>query len=64
MTDKQKQILSLVLTAIISLVVGICGVFGIQVYSSCASTGSVDWDTSIERLADVPPEQVLHCVLQ
>lgn len=52
MTDKQKQILSLVLTAIISLVVGICGVFGVQVYSSCASTGSVDWDTSIEKLAD------------
>ena len=44
MTDKQKQILSLVLTAVISLVVGVCGVFGIQVYSSCASTGSVDWD--------------------
>ena len=28
MTDKQKQILSLVLTAVISLVVGVCGVFG------------------------------------
>lgn len=52
MTDKQKQILSLVLTAVISLVVGICGVFGIQVYTSCTSTGSVDWDTSVERLAD------------
>ena len=52
MTDKQKQILSLVLTAIISLVVGVCGVFGIQVYSSCASTGSVNWDTSVEKIAD------------
>ena len=52
MTDKQKQILSLVLTAIISMVVGVCGVFGIQVYSSCASTGSVNWDTSVERVAD------------
>ena len=52
MTDKQKQILSLVLTAVISLVVGVCGVFGIQVYSSCASTGSVDWNTSVERLSD------------
>lgn len=52
MTDKQKQILSLVLTAVISLVVGICSVFGIQVYTSCASTGSVNWDTSVERLAD------------
>ena len=52
MTDKQKQILSLVLTAVISLVVGVCGVFGIQVYSSCTSTGSVDWNTSIEKLAD------------
>lgn len=52
MTDKQKQILSLVLTAVISLVVGICGVFGIQVYSSCASTGSVNWDTSVEKIAD------------
>lgn len=52
MTDKQKQILSLVLTAVISLIVGICGVFGIQVYSSCASTGSVNWDTSVERIAE------------
>lgn len=52
MTDKQKEILAIVLTAIISVVVGVCGVFGIQVYTSCASTGSVDWDTSIERLAD------------
>ena len=52
MDDKKKQILSLVLTAIISLVVGVCGVFGVQVYTSCASTGSVDWDTSIERIAD------------
>ena len=52
MTDKNKQILAIILTAIISVVVGICGVFGIQVYSSCASTGSVDWDTSIERLSD------------
>ena len=52
MTDKQKQILSLVLTAIISMVVGICGVFGVQVYTSCASTGSVNWDTSIERASD------------
>ena len=52
MTDKQKQILSLVLTAVISLVVGVCGVFGIQVYSSCASTGSVSWDTSVEKIAD------------
>lgn len=52
MTDKQKQILSLVLTAVISLVVGICGVFGVQVYTSCASTGSVNWDTSIEKFAD------------
>ena len=52
MTDKQKQILSLVLTAIISLVVGVCGVFGIQVYASCASTGSVNWDTSIEKASN------------
>ena len=52
MDDKKKQILSLVLTAIISLVVGVCGVFGIQVYSSCASAGSVNWDTSVERIAD------------
>lgn len=52
MTDKQKEILALVLTAIISLVVGICGVFGIQVYTSCASTGSVNWDTSVERVSD------------
>ena len=52
MTDKQKQILSLVLTAVISLVVGVCGVFGIQVYASCASTGSVNWDTSIEKASN------------
>ena len=52
MDDKRKKILAVVITALISVVVGICGVFGIQVCSSCASTGSVDWDTSIEKLAD------------
>ncbi len=52
MTDKQKQILSLVLTSVISLVVGICSVFGIQVMTSCTTTGSVDWNGTIERISD------------
>ena len=52
MDDKKKKILAVVITALISVVVGICSVFGIQVMSSCKSTGSVDWDTSVERLSD------------
>ncbi len=52
MTDKQKQVLSIVLTAVISMVVGICGVFGVQVLSGCTTTGSVDWNGSIERVSN------------
>lgn len=48
MTDLQKRIISLVLTAVISLVVGIAGCFGIQVLASCASTGSASWDVRTE----------------
>lgn len=52
MTEKKKKILSIVVTAVVSVVVGICGVFGIQVVSGCTTTGSVDWNGSIERVSD------------
>lgn len=47
MTDSQKKIISIVLSAVIGVVVGIAGVFGIQVLSGCATTGSADWNVEV-----------------
>lgn len=47
MTDLQKKIISIVLTAVIGMVVGIAGSFGIQVLSGCTTTGSANWDVEI-----------------
>lgn len=47
MTDLQKKIISIVLSAVIGVVVGVAGVFGIQVLSGCATTGSADWNVEI-----------------
>lgn len=40
----KKKIIGLVLTAVISLVVGIAGIFGVQILTACTSTGSANWD--------------------
>ncbi len=41
--DKKTEIIGIVL----SMLVGIAGVFGIQVISGCATTGSADWNVEI-----------------
>lgn len=43
-SETKKKIIGLVLTAVISLVVGIAGTFGVQVLTACTSTGSANWD--------------------
>lgn len=48
MTDLQKRILGLVLTSVISLIVGIAGCFGIQILAGCTSTGSANWDINTD----------------
>lgn len=55
MTDLHKKILSIVLTSVISLIVGIAGCFGIQVLAGCTSTGSANWDinTDIKSVSPV-----------
>lgn len=51
MTDEQKRkIISVVVSAVIGLVVGIAGVFGIQILSGCVSTGSADWNMEISPM--------------
>lgn len=51
MTDEQRRkIISVVVSAVIGLVVGIAGVFGIQILSGCTSTGSADWNVEISRM--------------
>lgn len=48
MTDEQKKkIISIVVSAIVGLFVGIAGVFGINVLNSCATTGSADWNVQV-----------------
>lgn len=51
MTDEQKKkIISIVISAVVGLVVGIAGVFGISVLNGCATTGSAGWDMQITPL--------------
>lgn len=51
MNDEQrKQIISIVVSAVIGIVVGVAGVFGINVLSGCASTGSANWDVQVSPL--------------
>lgn len=55
MTTKTKMILSIILTCIVTL----AGIFGIQVYSSCSSSGNFDFDFrrhEVERFHPVPVE--------
>lgn len=51
MTDEQKkEIIGIVVSALVGLVVGIVGVFGISVVSGCASTGSAEWNMQVSPL--------------
>lgn len=45
--ELKKKIISIVLSALIGVVVGIAGVFGIQVLSGCVTTGSADWNVEV-----------------
>lgn len=48
--DQKKKIISIVISAVVGLVVGIAGVFGISVLNGCASTGSADWNMQVSPL--------------
>lgn len=51
MTDEQRQkIISIIIGAIISVAVGIAGVYGISVLAGCVSAGSAQWDVQVAPL--------------
>lgn len=52
--DTRNKIIGLILGALIGIAVGIAGLFGIEIFSSCASTGSVDWNV------DIVPQEVFY----